>query len=148
MLCTGEPTTVRSPCTAAGAWPPVATARENACSNEDPAQAKMNEIVKGKRRQDGSRGNPRASPLKGEIVQPQNVPLRVQHTQSLQCAVLSRSVVSTLCDPVDCSPPGSSVMGILQARRLEWVAVPSSRGSSPPRDRTQVSLVADGFFTI
>ena len=144
MLCTGEPTTVRSPCTAAGAWPPVATARENTCSNEDPAQAKMNEIVKGKRRQDGSRGNPCASPLKGEIVQPQNVPLRVQHTQSLQCAVLSRSVVSTLCDPVDCSPPGSSVMGILQARRLEWVAVPSSRGSSPPRNqiRTQVSYVS------
>ena len=36
----------------------------------------------------------------------------------------------TLCDPVDCSPPGSSVHGILQARVLEWVAMPSSRGSS------------------
>jgi len=36
----------------------------------------------------------------------------------------------TLCDPVDCSPPGSSVRGILQARILEWVAIPSSRGSS------------------
>ena len=40
----------------------------------------------------------------------------------------------TLCDPVDCSPPGSSVHGILQARILEWVAVPSSRGSSQPRN--------------
>ena len=39
-----------------------------------------------------------------------------------------------LCDPVDCSPPGSSVHGILQARILEWVAVSFSRGSSPPRD--------------
>ena len=42
----------------------------------------------------------------------------------------------TLCDPVDCSPPGSSVRGILQARTLEWVAIPFSRGSSQPRDRT------------
>ena len=43
----------------------------------------------------------------------------------------------TLCDPMDCSPPGSSVHGILQARILEWVAISSSRGSSQPsRDRT------------
>ena len=41
-----------------------------------------------------------------------------------------------LCDPMDCSPPGSFVHGILQARILEWVAMPSSRGSSQPRDRT------------
>ena len=40
----------------------------------------------------------------------------------------------TLCDPMDCSPPGSSVHGILQARTLEWVAVPFSRASSQPRD--------------
>ena len=40
----------------------------------------------------------------------------------------------TLCDPKDCSPPGSSVPGILQARILEWVAMPFSRGSSRPRD--------------
>ena len=44
----------------------------------------------------------------------------------------------TLCDPMDCSPPGSSVHEILQARILEWVAMPSSRGSSQPRARTQV----------
>ena len=56
----------------------------------------------------------------------------------------------TLCDSMDCSPPGSSVHGILQARTLEWVAVPSSWGSSPPRDGTLVSYVpasAGGFFT-
>ena len=53
----------------------------------------------------------------------------------------------TLCDPMDCSPPGSSVHGILQARILEWVAMPSSRGSSWPRDGTQVSHIAGGFFT-
>ena len=44
-----------------------------------------------------------------------------------------------LCDPMDCSPPGSSVHIILQARRLEWVAIPFSGGSSWPRDWTQVS---------
>ena len=42
----------------------------------------------------------------------------------------------TLCDPMDGSPPGSSVHGILQARILEWVAIPSSRESSGPRDQT------------
>ena len=52
-----------------------------------------------------------------------------------------------LCDPKDCSPPGSSVHGTLQARTLEWVATPSSRGSSQPRDRAHVSLhwQADSF---
>ena len=54
----------------------------------------------------------------------------------------------TLCNPVDCSPPGSSVGGILQARILEWVAMPSSRGSSQPRDQTQVSHTTARFFTV
>ena len=48
----------------------------------------------------------------------------------------------TICDPKDCSLPGSSVHGILQARILEWVALPSSGGSSQPRDRTHVSYVS------
>ena len=43
---------------------------------------------------------------------------------------------STLCDSLGCSPPGSTVHGILQARILEWVAIPFSRGSSQPRDQT------------
>ena len=54
----------------------------------------------------------------------------------------------TLCDPVDCSPPGSSVRGIFQARVLEWVALPFCSGSSQPRDQTQVSCIAGRFFTI
>ena len=54
----------------------------------------------------------------------------------------------TLCDPMDCSLPGSSVHGILQARVLEWVAISFSRGSSQPRDRTQVSRTAGRRFTI
>ena len=49
---------------------------------------------------------------------------------------------------MDCSPPGSSVHGILQARVLEWIAMPSSRGSSTPKDRTWVSCMAGRFFTI
>ena len=48
----------------------------------------------------------------------------------------------TLCDLMDCSPAGSSVHGILQARILEWVAMPSTRGSSQPRNWTQVSHIA------
>ena len=96
-----------------------------------------------------------------------DVKMSCMHAQSLQ----------TLCDPVDCSPPGSSVHGILQTRVLEWITMPSSRGSfqprdwtllsyvswtrqntgvgafpfsrgsSQPRDQTQVSSIAGGFFT-
>ena len=56
----------------------------------------------------------------------------------------------TLCHPMDCSPPGSSLHGVFQARILEWVAMASSRGSSRPRDRTHVSCVSCAgrqFFT-
>ena len=52
----------------------------------------------------------------------------------------------TLCNPMDRSPPGSSVHGILQARILEWDAISFSRGSSRPRDRTQVSCIAGRCF--
>ena len=54
----------------------------------------------------------------------------------------------TLCKPLDCSLPGSSVHGILQAGILEWVANPFSRGSSRFRDRTQVSSITGEFFTV
>ena len=63
----------------------------------------------------------------------------------------SLQLYSTLCDPMDCRVlPGSSVHGILQARTLEWVSIPSSRGSSRPRDRTCVSVssaLVGRFFT-
>ena len=58
------------------------------------------------------------------------------------------SLSRTLCYPMDCSPPGSSVHGISQARVLEWVAISSTRGSSQPRDQTQVSHIAGRHFTI
>ena len=54
----------------------------------------------------------------------------------------------TLCDPMDCSLPSFSVHGILQARVLEWIVIPFSRGSSWPRDWTQASCIAGRFFTI
>ena len=57
------------------------------------------------------------------------------HAKSLQSC-------PTLCDPVDYSLPGFSVHGTLQARIVEWVAMPSSRGSSQPRDQTQVSYIS------
>ena len=56
------------------------------------------------------------------------------HAKSLQSC-------PTLCDPMDCSLPGSSVHGILQSRILEWVDMPISRGSSQPRNWTHVSLL-------
>ena len=62
-------------------------------------------------------------------------------------AVLTQSC-PTLHDPVDCSLPGSSVHGVLQARVLEWFAISFSRRSSQPRDRTQVSRIAGRCFTI
>ena len=65
------------------------------------------------------------------------------------CATLLQSC-PTLCNPMDCSSTGSSVHGILQARILEWVAMPSSRGSSQRRDQTQVSWISCNscrFFT-
>ena len=67
------------------------------------------------------------------------------------CVCLCVSVIQsclTLCSPMDCSLPGSSVHGILQTRILEWVDIPSSRGSSQPRDRTWCSCIAGRFFTV
>ena len=57
------------------------------------------------------------------------------------CTRLVAHSCLTLWDPMDYSPPGSSVCGILQARTLEWVAMPSSRGSSQPRNQTRVSCL-------
>ena len=54
----------------------------------------------------------------------------------------------TLCDPVDCSLPSSSVHGILQAKILEWVAISFSRGSSRPRDWTRVSCIGGRLFNL
>ena len=62
--------------------------------------------------------------------------------------VLITQLCPTSCNPVDCSPPGSSVHGILQVRILQWAAIPFSRGSFQLRDWTQVSCITGRFFTI
>ena len=63
------------------------------------------------------------------------------------CVLVAQSCL-TLCGLMDCGPPGSSVHGVLQARILEWVTIPFSRGSSQPRDQTWVFCIAGGFFSI
>ena len=108
------------------------------------------------------KGDARRDPLEGEpeqsygtreefhVVIPQAFPehlpcdLYGSASQRAECAVLCLVTQSclTLCNPMDNSPPGSSVHGIFQARILEWVVMSSSRGSSQPRDRTQVSHIA------
>ena len=63
-------------------------------------------------------------------------------------AVLVAQLCWTLCNPMDCGPPGSSVHGILHATILEWIAIPFSRGSSQSRNRTWVSCIAGRFFSV
>ena len=68
-------------------------------------------------------------------------PLRVCVCVCVCVCAKSLQLCPTLCNPMECSPAGSSVHGILQAGILEWVAMPSSRGSSCPRDQTHISWV-------
>ena len=82
---------------------------------------------------------------------PRNKCLLISRLQSPSVVILVTKVTQscpTLCDPMDCSPPGSSVHGILQARVLEGVAISFSRGSSQPRDRTRVSCIPGRRFTL
>ena len=77
------------------------------------------------------------------------IAFRILSKFSVSCESVSHSILClALCNPMDCSLPGSSIHGIVQARILEWVAIPFSRGSSWPRDRTWVSCTAGRFFTI
>ena len=62
------------------------------------------------------------------------------------CVLVAQSYL-TLYDPMDCNPPGSSVNGILQARILEWGAIPFPRESPWPRDQARVSCIEGWFFT-
>ena len=73
-----------------------------------------------------------------------NFPLKIfmKKSGSVSCSCL------TLCWPHNCSPPGFSVLGILQARILEWVAIPFCRRSSQPSAQTQVSCIAGRCFTM
>ena len=66
---------------------------------------------------------------------------------NLHVCVLVAQLCQTLFDPMDYSLPGPSVHGILQARVLEWVAIPFFKGSSQPKDRPWDFCIADEFFT-
>ena len=68
--------------------------------------------------------------------------MRKHNDQLVQVKMKVTQSCLTLCDSLD-----STIHGILQARILEWIAFPFSGGSSQPRDRTQVSHIAGGFFT-
>ena len=72
-----------------------------------------------------------------------NIDSLEKRSESVSCS--SRVL---LCNPMDCSPPGSSVHGILQAIILAWVAIPFSRGSSQPKDQTWVSCIVGRFFNV
>ena len=61
--------------------------------------------------------------------------------QKRKVKVLVAQLCLTLCNPIDCSSPGSCIHGIIQARLLEWVAIPFSRGSYRPREGTQVTCI-------
>ena len=66
----------------------------------------------------------------------------------MKVKVLVDQLCLTLYDPLDYSPPSSSVHGIVQVRILEWLAIPFSRGSSWPRDRSHISWISGRFYTV
>ena len=76
-----------------------------------------------------------------------DVLLLIPSAAAAAAAASSLQSCPILCDPIDSSPPGSTVPGLLQARTLEWVAISFSRGSSRPRNQTRVSFIAGRFFT-
>ena len=71
----------------------------------------------------------------------------ISKSSPTRACVLVTRLSPTLCNPKDCSQPGSSVHGILQAGILEWVAIPFLRGSSRPKNQIQVSHIVGSFFT-
>ena len=75
--------------------------------------------------------------------------LNLNFSKKYRCyCCLVAKLCPILCDPIDCSLPGSSVHGILQARTLAWVAISFSRGTSQPRDRTGLSCIARRCFIL
>ena len=78
----------------------------------------------------------------------QNLYLQCRIKEDMCVCSVSCSVFSTLRNPMDCSPPGSLVQGMSQARILEWVAMSFSRGSSQPRDWTCISCIAGIHFSL
>ena len=73
---------------------------------------------------------------------------QMQESPARRLCVLATKSYRILCHPMDCSPPGSSVHGILQARIVEWVVTPFSRGIFPTQGLNQLFCIAGRFFTI
>ena len=84
--------------------------------------------------------------IPGSVPSPSGAPYSVSLFRMCESEVAQSC--PTLCDPVDCNQLGSFVHGILQARILEWIATSFSRGSSRPRDRTQVSCIGGRRFNL
>ena len=146
---------MRSSCTTTGEWPPLPASRESSqAASKSQSSQKINKLKK---------INVAVSCQKKVMVLMHSV------NTCLWCAfIIWRDVILLLSSPrsffsmcvlvtqscptlhnsTDCSPSGSSVHRIFQARMLEWVSIPFSRGSSQPRDRIQVSCIAGGFFTV
>ena len=82
-----------------------------------------------------------------KVMKENNLRLRLLYPASESQSEVTQSCL-TLCDPMDCSLPGSSVHGIFQAIVLEWIVISFSRGSSRPRDQTWVSRILDRCFTV
>ena len=83
------------------------------------------------------------------VIEHLNDQICIYYKQGACMSAKSLSLCPTLCDPMDCCPPGSFVPETLQARILEWAATPTSKGSSWPRDRIHISRgsnTAGGFF--
>ena len=83
--------------------------------------------------------------LSVQMIKPKVTKAKLAHSCCC-CGLVPQSRLSP-CDPPDCSPPGSSIHGISQARTLWWVAISFLRGSSQPRDRAHVSCTAGRVFT-
>ena len=83
-----------------------------------------------------------------EFLKKQEVELPYDSAVLITGKVLVPQSSPILCNPMDWSPPGSSIHGISQTRMLEWVAISFSRGYSQSRDQTQVSCISGRFFTI
>ena len=86
--------------------------------------------------------------MDSDLREPDSPLVRKRKRKWKKVKVLVPQSFPALCDPMDCSPPGSSVYGIFQARIMEWVAISFSRGYSWLRDQTQPSCIAGRFFTV
>ena len=116
---------------------PLNNARDNLCVSTLWKQMIKKDYQRKRRKSDLGPRSLRSQPF-----------FKVKVGHVLMCCAWALSLSRVWLLPMGCSPPGSSVHGILQARVLEWVAMSSSRGSSQPRDQTQVSHIAGRFFTI